>query len=301
MKILILGSEGFIGSHAKKYFLEQQGYEVYTADIIIRQDHNYHVINPEQPDFSSIFSARQFDVCVNATGAANVQFSFRYPAMDFSLNVSNVVLMLDTLRRFNPSCKFINLSSAAVYGNPVRLPVKESDALQPLSPYGWHKLYSEQVCKEFAEYFGMQTLSLRIFSAFGPGLKKQLFWDLYSKFTNHTKEVELFGTGEETRDFIYVDDLVNAMDCVIRNASFEGQAINVSSGNETRIGDAANIFKELLPSDKTVRFNGNVKEGDPKNWRGDVALLRSFGFRNKTDIKKGLDVYIKWAKKNHEQ
>lgn len=299
MKLLILGSEGFIGSHAKKYFLEQPHYEVYTADIVIRQDHNYQVINPEHADFSSIFSGDAFDVCINATGAANVQFSFRYPALDYILNVSNVFLMLDAIRRFNPSCKFINLSSAAVYGNPSRLPVSEKDVLQPLSPYGWHKLYSEQVCKEFADYFGMKTVSLRIFSAYGPGLRKQLFWDLFSKFIDPGKEVELFGSGDETRDFIFIDDLVHAMECVIRHADFDGRAINVSSGEETGIVDAAAIFKELLQSGKQIKFNGKVKEGDPKNWKANIDLLKSFGFSGGTDMQRGLHHYINWAKKQH--
>ena len=189
------------------------------------------------------------------------------------------------------------MSSAAVYGNPVALPIKETADLKPLSPYGWHKLYAEQICKEYYYLYNIQTINLRLFSVYGEHLKKQIFWDLYQKCL-HSEEVELFGSGKETRDFIYINDLVHAIDCVIKNGLFNGEAVNIASGLETEIKNAATIFiNEKNPSIK-LKFNMIVKPGDPLHWRADIDLLKSFGFTNQVSIEEGLKNVVKWLKEN---
>jgi len=296
MRILVLGSEGFIGSNAVNFFMRKH-YTVYKADITIKEEPNYFVINPELADFSSLFSERPYDFCLNATGAANVQFSIANPALDFSLNTVNVFHLLSAMRRFNPHCRFLNLSSAAVYGNPSSLPVSEGAQLLPLSPYGWHKLYSEQICNEFHVHFGLATKSARIFSAYGEGLKKQLFWDVYRKIEQaRGSEVVLFGTGAESRDFIYIHDLLEAIECIALNDSFDGKAINIASGTETSIRQVVNEFVLLLQAGSAVRFSGQVKAGDPANWKADIRVLTTLGFTPQTSIEQGLKNYIQWVK-----
>ncbi len=295
MRILVLGSEGFIGSNAVRYF-EAKGYTVFKADIIIKEEPGYTIINPEHSDFTSLFLGKQLDACINATGSANVQFSFTNPALDYSLNVANVYLLLDAIRRYGEGCKFINLSSAAVYGNPSVLPISEEVSCAPLSPYGLHKLYSEHICKEFTDHFAVPTICLRIFSAYGEGLKKQLFWDLYKKLSAPVKSVQLFGTGDESRDFIYIGDLVRALESILLHANFNGKAINVASGRETRISEVVQLFKTLLNSEIEIRFSGENKIGDPVNWRADISMLASLGFNATTEIDTGLKNYIEWVK-----
>lgn len=297
LRVLILGSEGFIGSNAVSYFT-QKGYFVYKADIVIKEEKNYTIINPEHTDFSSLFNEANYDACINATGSANVQFSFNNPALDYSLNVSNVFHILNAIRRCNPGCKFINLSSAAVYGNPKSLPIIENSVLTPLSPYGWHKLYSEQICKEFAVFFGLKTLSVRIFSAYGDGLKKQLFWDLNQKLLNTTKDktITLFGTGDETRDFIYISDVLMAIECILVKSDFDGSAINIASGIETKIRDVVELFITLQEIPCKVEFSNQVKIGDPSNWRADITKLKELGFSQQTSIEGGLKNYIQWLR-----
>ena len=294
MKILVLGSEGFIGKHTFRHF-KNGGHQVTGADIILKDEPGYKLINPELPDFSGIFANKAFDVCINATGAANVQFSFAQPGMDYILNVSNVYAILDAIRKYNPACKFINLSSAAVYGNPKELPIKESTELSPLSPYGFHKMYSETICKEFHDLFGIQSLSVRIFSAYGEGLKKQLFWDLHKKLESSNGQIELFGTGKETRDFIYIKDLVSALDCIVQRAAFSGNSINVASGIESTIADAVGYFVSASGKNVNVHFSGLAKMGDPANWRADISLLKSFGFKNTYSLKEGISNYCQWV------
>ena len=180
MKIIVIGSEGFIGHSLFDHFKQKKA-QVYGADIISKSLPDYFFVNVSLPDYDDIFQQETFDYCINASGAANVNFSVNNPAWDYELNTHNVFKMLDAIRKYNPCCRFIQISSAAVYGNPSSLPVRENFPIQPLSPYGFHKCQSELLCREFSIVYGVHTSIVRIFSAYGPGLRKQLFWDLYKK------------------------------------------------------------------------------------------------------------------------
>jgi dTDP-glucose 4,6-dehydratase/UDP-glucose 4-epimerase len=204
-----------------------------------------------------------------------------------------VFKILDAIRQTQPSCKFINLSSAAVYGNPCRLPINEEAVCVPMSPYGSHKLMSEMICKEFSIQFGLHTCSLRIFSAYGEGLAKQLFWDVAKK-ADAQSSIQLYGTGNESRDFIYILDLVEAIYCVIENASFDGTAINIANGIELSIQDVVAEFLSNFNENKNVVFGGQVREGDPNNWKADISKLVGLGYVSKFSLREGLKNYYNW-------
>jgi len=293
-KILIIGSKGFIGSHAYNYFSGLLGYESWACDVVVDYtDDHYFLIDSTNSDFNEVFEKLGFDVCINCSGSASVQDSLLHPLRDFALNVFTVGKILEAIRRHAPACKFINLSSAAVYGNPSALPVDIDAKLQPLSPYGWHKLYSEQLCKEYHDFFGLQTLSLRIFSAYGPGLKKQLFWDLFQK-AKASEKVSIYGTGNESRDFIYIDDLIQVMELAIQKAPFKGTVVNVANGEEVFLRDIAAVYLGLL--NKSFVFTGEIKKGDPLNWVADITTIREWGYKNKITLPDGLKGYIEWVK-----
>lgn len=296
MKILIIGSKGFIGSHCVDYFTAK-AFTVLQADVNESSEANRYRITPHNSDFSIPFKEHQFDVCINASGSAHVGFSFENPTIDFELNVINVQKMLVAIRDYNPHCKFINFSSAAVYGNPSQLPIKEGYLCKPLSPYGFHKLQSELLLTEYHNFFGLQTCSLRVFSAYGPRLKKQLFWDLYQK-SLQSDIISLFGTGSETRDFIYIDDLLHILDLVIQNSSFQGSIYNVASAVETTIAEAAQIFIGTFSPGKKLEFTGEVKEGDPIHWLADMEFLTGKGFNPQFNLHLGLKRYAAWLKEN---
>lgn len=296
MKILIIGSKGFIGSHCVDYF-QSKGFEVFQADVNTYLDANYYQIESQNSDFSVPFKEHQFDVCINASGSAHVGFSFENPSKDFELNVVNVQKLVVAIRDYNPHCKLINFSSAAVYGNPQILPIIENSPSKPLSPYGFHKLQSELLLTEYHKFFGLNTCSLRVFSAYGPKLKKQLFWDLYQKALQG-EEISLFGTGNETRDFIYIDDLMQIMDLVIQHSPFQGSIYNVASQVETTIAEATHLFLNEFSPQKKVVFTGEVKVGDPNNWLADIENLKKYGFKPQYNLSLGLKKYAEWLKEN---
>jgi UDP-glucose 4-epimerase len=294
MKIFIIGSNGFIGSHCVDYF-KSKGFEVFQADVSTSLEGNYYPIESKNSDFSLPFKEHQFNICINASGSAHVGFSFENPSKDFELNVVNVQKILVAIRDYNSNCKFINFSSAAVYGNPQCLPITENSTCKPLSPYGFHKLQSELLLSEYHKFFGLNTCSLRVFSAYGSRLKKQLFWDLYQKAIQNDV-VSLFGTGNETRDFIYIDDLIQILDLVIQQSPFQGSIYNVASQEETTIAEAARIFLNEFYSEKQLVFNGEVKVGDPNNWVADIESLKDFGFKPQFNLETGLKKYAEWLK-----
>ena len=292
MKILIIGSEGFIGSHARIHF-EKIGWTVYSADILDIHRTNYKKLLTKEETFFELFKEEKPDVCINASGSANVGFSFDQPQLDFELNVHNVQKILIAARDYAPNCKIINFSSAAIYGNPESLPVSEVQSANPLSPYGFHKLQSELLMSEYHKFFGLKTCSLRVFSAYGPFLKKQLFWELYQKSLTTTTP-ELFGTGNETRDFIYIDDLVTIIQLVIEQSNFEGSIFNVANGEEVTIQKASSVFYNQLNPKIKPKFNNKVKQGDPLNWRADIRKISELGYTQSISFDEGISRYIKW-------
>lgn len=293
-KILVIGSDGFIGSHCIPYFTDR-GYEVWGADINPVQLPRRFLIDSGKPDFQYIFREQKFDICINASGSANVGYSLQHPDHDFDLNVANVNRIISAIYKHNAECALINFSSAAIYGNPESLPIAESHTPAPVSPYGFHKLQSELLLKEYHKFFGLKTISLRVFSAFGPGLRKQLFWDLAASLKSK-EDVTLFGTGAESRDFIYINDLLQALSCIIRNGKFDGEAVNVAGGKETRIDEIASQFAKLFRPSARLHFNGIQKPGDPLNWRADITKLISWGFRPDTDLQEALQQTAQWLK-----
>jgi UDP-glucose 4-epimerase len=296
MKILIIGSKGFIGSHCVSYFTKT--HNVWECDVVTDYvNKNYFIVDATNADYNAVFDKRQFDICINCSGAASVPDSIKNPQRDFLLNVVNVFSQLNAIKNHQTSCKYINLSSAAVYGNPEYLPIDENHPLQPISPYGVHKKLSEDICKSFFENYNIPTCSLRIFSAFGNGLKKQLFWDLHLKAQNNTV-VKLFGTGEESRDFIHVKDVVQAINLVIKNADFKNDVINVANGKELMIKDIAKTFYDIYKHEVKFTFQNKERKGDPSNWVADISKLMALGFTANVEVNKGLNSYVEWLREN---
>ncbi len=298
MRILIIGSQGFIGSNAVNSFVKE-GHEVWGCGVSESPMINYFKVNRSCPDYNEIFKHNKFDTCINASGSSGVGFSFENPDLDFQMNVANVHALLNAIRLFNPVCKFINLSSASVYGDPAALPIKEEMQLQPVSPYGYHKMITEQLIKEFVIFFNLPAVTVRIFSAYGPGIKKQLFWDIYQKM-KHCTSVELFGSGKETRDFIFIDDLLMALDLIINKSPFKGEIYNLANGHQITIEEAASTFIKLYNENINLGFSGQHKIGDPDCWEADISKIEALGYKKQVELKSGLKKYLEWLTQNEK-
>ena len=294
MNILVIGSKGFIGSHCVDFF--SLNHEVWGCDVVL--DYNtprYISIDSVDSDFLEIFQSHQFDVCINCSGAANVPFSLEKPFNDFKLNALNVFKLLEAIRLHAPECKFITMSSAAIYGNPEVLPIVENQKRMPVSPYGFHKVMAEMICEEYSRFWSVKTCCLRIFSAYGPRLKKQLFWDLYHKIKDQD-EPTLWGTGRESRDFIYISDIVRIIDLAILHSQFDGEVVNVANGKQITIAEVADSVRMVMGTTKSVKFNGAERKGDPINWEADISIIKGWGYTPQVELESGIKSYVKWVK-----
>lgn len=298
MNILIIGSEGFIGGNLVKYFSVSSntlfGCDVFETSSVL--ENNYIKVSRLAPQWPEVFVNAQIDICINAGGSGNVPYSMQQPLSDFESNVLDTVRILDSIRKHRPSCKYLHLSSAAVYGNPIKLPIEEKDICRPISAYGWHKLMAEQTCREFYELYKLPVALLRPFSVYGERLRKQLLWDICEGLRKE-QHLKLFGNGQETRDFIHVMDLAKLIDIVINKSSFAGECYNCAMGRETTIEAVANLVVNCWPERRTVSFNGQIREGDPRNWRADIRKISKLGFEPSINLKEGVGGYVNWYMK----
>ncbi|MHA4808296.1 NAD-dependent epimerase/dehydratase family protein [Flavitalea flava] len=297
MNILIIGSEGFIGSHCVEHYSSRKD-SVFGLDLYEQPSRKYAYtkISRLSPEFDEVLKGRLFDVVINAAGSGNVPYSMTHPVSDFEANCFDTIRLLDAIYKNQPECRYLHLSSAAVYGNPSSLPIKEEGALSPLSPYGSHKSIAELLCREYTSLFQVRTAIVRPFSVYGSGLKKQLFWDLYQKSLNATGDIELFGTGKESRDYIHIRDLVRGIACVLDKGELKGEVYNLASGVETKIEEAVGIFFNAIQVKQKYYFNGKVREGDPLNWRADTGKIGQLGFSCKYDLHSGLEELANWIR-----
>ncbi len=297
MKILIIGSEGFIGSHLINFYL-LKGYDVIGVDLFEQSRSNitYHQLLINHDTLSNVLKQHSFDYCINAAGNGDVNLSVSNPELDFKSNTFFTFQILEGIRLYNPTCKFLYISSAAVYGNPEKLPVSESDPVKPISPYGWHKLLSENICKEYFELYNIQSAIVRPFSVYGPGLKKQILWDLFNKSSNQNATLELWGGGQEARDFIYIDDLVKAIDIIISQPNLKAEIYNVASGEMTLIKDISTLLLINLNRKIHIVFNGLIHKGNPIQWKADVSKLFALGFIPTIHIEEGIPKLATWLK-----
>ena len=295
--VLITGVAGFLGRYAAREFL-RSGWRVIGLDDVppenAPRDIEFHRMHLPDPAFTALLASAPPDACIHAAGRASVAFSMSEPAADFRDGVVLTFELLDALRRTAPRCRFILLSSAAVYGNPATLPIAETHATQPLSPYGWHKRQCELVVEEFARIYAQPALAVRIFSAYGPGLRRQVVWDICERVLT-TGRLTLRGTGEESRDFIHASDVARALVLLAADAPAQGEIYNVATGRETTIRELATTLLARLSLAITPEFDGQSSPGDPRNWRADVARLQALGFAPETTLEEGLRGEAIWC------
>jgi UDP-glucose 4-epimerase len=300
-KLLLTGAAGFLGRAITHHFL-QQGWDVYGLDRAPDKPDglkDYAALELPHPRFAELLAEWNPHACIHAAGRASVPLSMQDPAADFKDGPALTFYLLDSLRQYAPHCSFVLLSSAAVYGNPSSLPVSEDQTPAPISAYGYHKLQSEILCREYASLFGLKTATARLFSAYGVGLRRQVIWDILQKALTQD-EIILQGDGSESRDFLHSADIARALESILR-APMQGEAYNVSSGEETRIDALAAMIVECLASSKAIKFSGALPPGTPKNWRADIRRISALGFAPQVSLQEGITAYVEWRKneKNH--
>jgi len=231
-------------------------------------------------------------------GGSSVGVSVERPFEDFSRTVASTARLLEWLRGSAPDCAVIAASSAAVYGADHLGPIAESAVPAPMSPYGQHKLMMEQLCRSYAQSFGICCTVVRLFSVYGPNLRKQLLWDICSRLDAKEPVLALGGTGNEIRDWTDVRDVARLLACVADAPSSQEtfRVINGGSGQGTSVADIAAHVIGQWGGKTVVRHSGISRPGDPVSLLADDATLRRIGFDWRIPLDQGLADYVAWFK-----
>lgn len=297
-KILITGINGFIGRACAEKF-EKEGFAVYGIDIAntLNLDYQIYVRDIVSSHVDDILNEVKPSIIIHCAGAADVNYSLQYPESDFERNVTTLHNILFDMKRCGlDDTRVVFLSSASVYGQPEVLPITEETELNPISPYALHKRMAEDLCLYFNRIHNFDIVIARIFSAYGPGLRKQIFWDMSQKLKSDER-LSLFGTGKETRDFIYRDDLIEALYILACSKELKSRIYNVANGEEITINDIAVMFlKENNKSVDSLTFSHSIHEGNPNNWVADISKLKELGYAPKVTIEQGIHNYVEWVR-----
>lgn len=297
--VVVTGAGGFLGQSVARYFV-MKGWSVIGIGKTLPDAPGHKVFAKflrrqlPHPDWNECIRETRPTLCIHCAGIASVPESFVRPAKDFTAGPALTFELLDTLRKNSPSTRFVFLSSASVYGCPARLPIAESTAAEPISPYGFHKRQSEALCHEFARCFDLATAALRIFSAYGRGLRRQVVWDVCQKLITGTS-LHLQGSGDESRDFVHAHDVARAVDAVQHRGAMQGECYNVATGHETTIRELVRMLSDQLAIKRTPAFTGRLPPGTPHRWRADVGRLQSIGWVPTVALRDGLADFVTWV------
>jgi UDP-glucose 4-epimerase len=230
-------------------------------------------------------------VVVHCAGSGQVGFSLTRPYEDFHRNVDSTATVLEYLRTLAPRATLVFLSSAAVYGNAFAGPISEATPAAPLSPYGTHKQLAEQLCAAHSHHFGLRTIVLRLFSVYGPGLRKQLLWDACHRLK--TDVPEFAGTGRELRDWLHVSDAAALIQAVASANPAGHSVLNGGTGTGTPVSEVLAELAAALGT-REARFTGQHRPGDPSSLVADASRASLLGWRPRYSWRRGIREYADW-------
>jgi UDP-glucose 4-epimerase len=297
--VLVTGGAGFLGRAVARVY-QRLGWHVigighakWSPDAAAAAGYAaWHSANVDTAGLSELEG--KFDVVVHCGGNGSVGYSLEHPLQDFEKTVQSTVELLEFLRVTKSKAVLVYPSSAGVYGAKDDAPIRETDALNPISPYGYHKRIAEELLQSYSRTYGTKVVIIRFFSIYGSGLTKQLLWDACTKL-HRGGTAEFWGTGEETRDWISVGD---AADLIISASASKEKflVINGASGTRVTVSEVLDRLKRALGVDTRILFNGTVRDGDPRFYHADVARTLALGWRPETSLDHGIAQYAGWFK-----
>lgn len=235
---------------------------------------------------------RDPDLIVHCAGSGSVAFSMAHPRQDFARSVATTLDTLEYIRLHCPRATLVLPSSAGVYGQVDTLPIAVTGPLRPISPYGMHKKIGEDLTRSYAATFGINAAVVRLFSVYGPELRKQLLWDACRRLSQG--EVSFGGTGDEQRDWIHVEDAAALILGAATAASSVCPVANGASGVGVPTRHIVEALARLLGTGLQPQFSGEVRAGDPPHYIADVAEARDWGWRPRRTLDDGLAEYVAW-------
>ena len=298
-KVIITGGYGFIGRHLSKH-LAKQGCSISGIGhgTWSKSEWNKWGFAEWSSADVTLESLKTLnfkpDVIFHCAGSGSVGFSLNNPLKDFQRSVVSTAETLEFIRTYSHETGFVLLSSAGVYGNVNELPISEVTPLNPISPYGFHKKESEDLCFSYSKNFDIKSSIVRLFSVYGEGLRKQLMWDACEKL-NHNN-IEFWGDGSEIRDWLHIDDTVKLLALAGEITSNQCPILNGASGNGVTTKEVLEKIFYGFNRSETPQFTGSNRTGDPVNFIADISQALRLGWEPQKSLQEGINSYVKWYK-----
>ncbi|UKS25795.1 NAD-dependent epimerase/dehydratase family protein [Paenibacillus sp. HWE-109] len=299
MRVLVTGGLGFIGSHVAERFYKE-GHQIYIIDNLssgnsdnLNIPYKLYSLNVESSKCAEVFNSHKFDIVIHLAAQINVATSLDNPYLDAKSNILGLNNMLNLSAKYGVK-KFIFASSAAVYGMNEQTPLKEEEVCNPLSPYGMNKLLGEYYCKKFTELYGLDTLCFRFSNVYGPRqgtIGEGGVVSIYLERMFNDQELLVFGDGNQTRDFIYVEDVADA---IYRGVESEYKdVLNLSTNTEKSVNELLGIFQELHPV-KGVVYREARKGDIYRSSLDNTKVKRQLDWVPMYSLKEGLTKTYEW-------
>lgn len=295
---MILGAGGFIGSHLTNFFLNKNAkVHAFGRNLDCLSNDIGYLLKTPFPEITkeSLLGVQQPDYIYFLIGSASVAKSIQDPLFDFSQSIPPLLLILEKLRTEWQSTRLIFISSAAVYGENASENTCVNSVLKPLSPYGLNKKISEEYINYYCEHYKINAKIIRPFSVYGPNLKKQLIWDVLNKIA--AKENHFFGSGDELRDWVYIDDFINILGNYVEDYDTMYDTLNIGAGTPVPVKQVIDKLYKLTNTNVRPSFVDGGKEGDPKHLVSSYSeqeCIRPFLI---TSLDSGLSQTVDWFKK----
>jgi len=309
MNYLITGGAGFIGSSLATY-LAHEGHSVTVIDdLSMGKKEN---IEPKKIQFikadvrdssklESILKNQQFDYIFLFAAIASVADSIERPIETHNINFESTLQILELIRQTQNKLKRVLFtSSAAVYGDEPTLPKKEESVIRPLTPYAVDKFAAEKYALLYDNLYNVPTSAVRFFNVYGlrqnPASVYSGVLSIISKrflkiLNNEKVEFNIYGDGEQTRDFVFINDVINALLLVAESNESKGEVYNVGAGKYTSLNEVVRVFEEVAGVKLPINYMP-ARNGDIKDSYADITKLSRLGYKPKYTIYEGIKEYF---------
>jgi len=301
--VLVTGGAGFIGSHLVEE-LVGRGARVTVLDDLstgrldnlaaVEGRYELHERNLATDDVRDVLASRRFALVVHLAANAYVPPSVESPLRDFAMNAMATLELLEAMRETRAETPLIYTSTAAVYGEGFGEPLTEGDSTEPVAPYAVSKLCAERYVAIYPKVFGLRTCILRLFSTYGPRLRKQVVYDLMGKIRRNPDELPIFGDGTQQRDFNHVSNVVEALCLAAEKGRFDGDLYNVAGEEPITIQRLAELICEHMGVQPVFKYSGAVRAGEANRWTANVAKIKALGYEPRLRMSEGLADTVRW-------
>jgi UDP-glucose 4-epimerase len=310
MKILVTGAAGFIGSALCRKLLAE-GHEVTGIDAFtdyyprwikernvasLRRDPGFELIEKDLDGMDLGPALDGVEAVFHLAAQAGVRASWGRSFDIYTRNNIQATQKLLEAAKDRPVTKFVYASSSSVYGLTPVLPMAETNPVQPLSPYGVSKLAAEQLCFLYFKNFGVPAVSLRFFTVYGPGQRPDMAFHKFFKAMAEDREISVFGDGNQTRDFTFVDDIIQS-NLAALSAGRPGETYNIGGGHREKLADVLGKMEEVSRMKARVHRVEAQKGDVPDTWADIRKAAGDLGYAPKTALEDGLREEWQWIQK----